>query len=529
MVRLPRPSRPVVLGVVLGLVVLTAAGGFAARQAANAAAPLAGNQLSAPDVRILVSAASSCSALTPARLAGQVMVASHFGSRPVDEMSDGGATGVAALTPAQWQENVPWSGADPADRSAAITALAHLTCRLVGQARTVKLTEDPWRVALAAHKVGMEKVVAAGGIPDDAKDYVDKVERYAAWYTLQPALAVAPTAGSSTGAVPDAYVKVVADAGKICTDMPPARIAAQIMLTSGFNPAKVGATGEQGIAQFLPHVWSYTVQDAATKSPWDPSVAIPELARTMCKLLERAGGQYPAALTAFNPGATTSAEAMTKAQTEYAKDTRLQLPKAGPTTTAPSSAAAPSSAKPKPSKTSPTPSRDQPAIKAADVGGHNSYGPYFILNFATKMCIDLPGYGAGTRDGPVAQFTCAKTGDDNQEWTFEPRGVDGDGFELYWIRNPEDGFCIDPPTAEAVASGTELNESGCFDQDNQYFRLEPKRSANGFTYYWLRNTVAGMCIDVPGSGDGGANARLALVPCLANDDHDWALVQKSEW
>jgi hypothetical protein len=55
-------------------------------------------------------------------------------------------------------------------------------------------------------------------------------------------------------------------------------------------------------------------------------------------------------------------------------------------------------------------------------------------------------------------------------------------------------------------------------------------TAGGFQYYWLRNTVADdMCIDVNGKADGGPNAALTLIPCMANDDHEWALVQKSEW
>jgi ricin-type beta-trefoil lectin protein len=523
MVRLPKPTRPVALGIVLALAVLTGAGGFAARQAANAAEPLRGNQLTAPDARILVGAASSCTALTPARLAGQVMVASHFTDRPVGDLRSGGATGVAALTSVQWQQNAPWAGAEPTDRTAAITGLAHLMCRLVGQSRALHLDEDPWRIALAAFRAGMDQVVAAGGIPDRAKDYVDTVARYATWYALQPALGggtPSPTpGGAEVVPVPEAYLQTVVDAGKTCTGLPPSRLAAQIMATSGFSATKLGPVGEQGIAQFQPQAWT---EDG---SPWDPGVAIPALGRAMCKLIEQAGGQYPAALAAFDRAA--SAEAVTKAEAEYAKDPRLQIAKAPPTSPATSAAPKPTktSASPKPTK----PARDnQPAIKAADSTGRG-YGPYFILNLVTKMCVDLPGYGAGPRDGPVTQFTCAKTGDDNQEWTFEPRAVDGEGYQLYWIRNTDDGFCVDPPGNEAVASGTELTETGCFDQDNQYFRLEPKKTAGGFVYYWLRNTVAGMCLDVPGAGNGGADVRLALVPCLANDDHEWALLEKSEW
>jgi hypothetical protein len=157
MSRLPKLSRPVVLGVVLALAILIGVGAFAARQAANAAEPLAGNRVTAADVRILVRAASSCSALTPARLAGQVMATSNFGSRPVPEMRDGGRTGIAALTPEQWRKYAPRPDADPSDREAGITALAHATCQFVGQARAVKIAQDPWRVALAAYRLGMDR------------------------------------------------------------------------------------------------------------------------------------------------------------------------------------------------------------------------------------------------------------------------------------------------------------------------------------------------------------------------------------
>jgi hypothetical protein len=525
MVRWPNLHRPVVLGVVLALVVLTGAGGFAARQAARAAEPLTGRQLSASDARILNRAASSCAAVTAARLAGQIMVASHFDNEPVAEFRKAGATGVAGLTAAQWQQNVPWAGAQPNDREAAITALAHMTCRLAGQARAVHLKDDPWRIALAAYRNGMDKVIAAGGIPDEAKDYVDTVGRYAGWYALQPGLGggatPAPVAANTTVVpVPDPYVKAVVAAGAVCAEMPPALVAAQIMVTSGFDPGKLGPTGEQGIAQFRPGVWP----SAATSSPWDPAVAIPALGKTMCDLMKQAGGQYAAALALFTRGdetaaAATPAEAVTKAQTEYAKDTRLQAPKA------PSASPKPPKPKPKPSAPART---NQPAVKAADATGQG-YGPYFILNLVTKQCVDLPGDGPGPRDGPVNQFPCDKTVDDNQEWTFEPRGADSQGYQLYWIRNADDGFCLDPPGIGTVASGSPLDETGCFDQDNQYFRLEPKTTAGGFAYYWLRNTVADMCLDVPGKGDGGPNSQLDLVPCLSHDDHEWALVEKAEW
>ena len=499
MVRLPKVSRPVVLGVVLTLAVLAGAGGFAARHAANAAEPLEGGQLSARDVRVLIGAASSCTALTPARLAGLIMVTSNAA-----------AAGTGALTAAQWLENAPWSGAQPADREAAVTALAHLMCRLVAQARTVRIKDDPWRIALAAHRLGMDKVIEAGGIAGDAETFVETVEWYAGWYARQPVFggyAVSPAPVGPVVPVSDAYAEAVLAAGQLCANMSPARVAAQIMVTSGFEPAKLGPAGEQGIAQFRPQVWTAHVVSAASKSPWDPLVAIPALGRTMCALISKAGGKYDRALAAFTgvdePAQVGGlAEAVTKAEAEYAKDIRLK-----PVMTA-------------------DPKRDnQPALTAAGVPGR-SYGPYFILNLVTTMCVDLPGNPV---KGPVNQWHCVQDRDDDQEWTFEPRAVDGEGRPLYWIRNIDDGFCLDPPGTKEVPPAAQLSEAGCLDNDNQYFRLQPTRTAKGFQYYWLHNPVANMCVDVPGPGVGGVDAPLALYPCQENDDHDWALVEKSEW
>lgn len=539
MFRMPSLSRPVFLGSALALIVLLGAGAFVARQAANAAEPLEGGKASAADVRILVSAAASCPSLTPARLAGQVMAASAFGATPVEGMRDGGATGVAALTPQEFQQYVPWEGAKPTDRDAAITALAHLTCSLTGQARTLNLDEDPWRLALAAKRIGLDGVITAGGL-GTAQEHVNTVERYATWYALQPEFggaAASPRPGpgyATAGAIlpiPEAYVTSIVAAGKYCAEVPPALVAAQVMAVSGFDAGKLGPAGEQGIAQFLPQVWSDNVK-SLTRSPWQPAVAIQFLGRTMCKLVKESGGQYAPALAAFTRGSVTAevtalAEAIDKAQAEYAKDTRMQLaPAKTPATGANSGAPKPSkSAKPAPTQKERT---NQPAIMAADAKEGN-YGPYFILNLATKMCVDVGGFGATEVDGPVNQFTCAKTTDDNQEWAFVPRAVDPDGYQQYWIRNFDSGYCIDPPGRAGVESGTELSETNCIDEDNQYFRLEQRKVSGGFAYYWLRNTSSNMCIDVPGNGDAGVNARLALVPCLADDDHDWALVEKSEW
>jgi hypothetical protein len=179
------------------------------------------------------------------------------------------------------------------------------------------------------------------------------------------------------------------------------------------------------------------------------------------------------------------------------------------------------------SPSAPASGDDQPPINSADKA---IYGPYFIYNYATKLCADLPGSGAAADDAFMDQDTCVKTGTDNQEFAFLPHGTDSKGNQQYWIKNTASGYCLDVPGLSTVASGTAVQQNDCLDNDNQYFRLEPRFAAGGFQYYWLHNTVADdMCLDVLGVGDTKPTLGLAIVPCLANDDHEWALVEKSQW
>jgi Ricin-type beta-trefoil lectin domain-like len=532
---MPRVSRPAALGAALAVVALIAAGGVLfVRNSAGAAEPLKGSRVSDADLRILATVARSCPMLTPARLAGQIQVASNFGDRPVPAMSAGGAAGVAALTPEVWKRWAPWPGATPADRPAGITALAHEMCQLAGQARVVKVHGDAWQMALAAHRGGMDAVVAAGGVPDGVREYVNTVTRYAAWYALQPQFgpstpAVGDFVDTAVVRVPDPYVKAVVSAGKVCPEMPPARIAAQIMATSGFDPQRLGPTGEQGIAQFRPQIWRTYGPSAESRTPWDPADAIPALGETMCALVGKASGAYPAALALFTRGrggepVPALADAVAKDQAQYAKDTRLR------TSSAPSPARSHPSASATPSRKATLTDQvraNQPPVKNA---GKASYGPYFIENYATRECADLPGNGPGAGGGVVHQYPCNKTGSDNQEFVFLARKTDGSGNELYLIKNAADNLCLDPPGNGTVTSGTSISEANCAENDNQYFRLELRFASSGFEYYRLHNTAAGdMCLDLPGRASAGPDAQLALVPCLPNDDHEWALVQRSEW
>ncbi|MFV2021906.1 RICIN domain-containing protein [Micromonospora sp. LOL_023] len=580
---MPTRSRyRVLMGAALALVAMVALTASVAPSPADAGVPLPGTRVSDADVRLLTEAAKACPTLTPARLAGQVMAASRFSATPVEAVQAVGGQGTAGLMPTVWQKWAPWDGARPSDKQASVTALAHHMCQLVGQLRVLELGGDRWQLALAAHRVGVEPVVEAGAMPAGALEYVDTVERYAVWYASQPAFGgigeAAPEATESAVAqrvtraaplpVPDAFLEPIQAAGAVCPQLPPARVAAQLMAASEFDPQRLGPTGEQGIAQFLPEVWVAYVRPSAEASPWTPASAVPALGETMCALLEAVPGtgpdDYPLALAAFLRGdpmirsladvpggerIVALTEQVGRFETEYGKDPRLAPPASpspsaslstSPTTGAersPEASTAPTTApptRPSPTATKPTTpvqtDSDQPPVKASDADGTNRpYGPYFIHSLGTEMCVDVPGVGPGPRDGPVLRNLCYPHTPDNQEYAFVPRRVDGSGNQLYWIRSVTSQYCLDLPGKGSVSPATPLNETGCFDDENQYWRLQPTVKSGDVQYYWLVNTASNLCLDVPGVAARTPDLRLEVFGCRSSDDHDWALIRKTNW
>ncbi|MFI7433183.1 RICIN domain-containing protein [Micromonospora haikouensis] len=166
----------------------------------------------------------------------------------------------------------------------------------------------------------------------------------------------------------------------------------------------------------------------------------------------------------------------------------------------------------------------QPPIWASESSNRN-YGPYFIVNRKTEKCVDLDGLGPAKVDEQLQQFGCNGREVDNQEWRFEPKGSDEAGYQLYWIKNPDGGSCIDPPERAGVAPGTGLRHTWCAESDNQYFRLEQSTTSNGITYYWLRNAVSNLCVEAP---DGGNGVQLTLSECRPDNGHQWALLSHDE-
>jgi hypothetical protein len=133
---------------------------------------------------VLTQAASSCPALTPARLAGQIMAATRFEPDP--------AGGIGGLTAAEWEKWAPRRSSTPGDPAASTLALAHLTCDLVGQVRAAGVDGDLWRTAVAVWRSSVSQVKAANGVPTAAAGFVDQAQEYAHRYALTPALLRSP-------------------------------------------------------------------------------------------------------------------------------------------------------------------------------------------------------------------------------------------------------------------------------------------------------------------------------------------------
>jgi hypothetical protein len=134
-----------------------------------------------------------------------------------------------------------------------------------------------------------------------------------------------------------------------------------------------------------------------------------------------------------------------------------------------------------------------------------------LKNVATGKCADLPDFDKGSVDGPVSQFNCRPTTQDNQLWDLKVANADGgpQGASLFVIKNRKDGMCMDLPNYGSVAAGTKVTEYHCRpDADNQLWWLDPRSGG-----YWIRNVASNLCMSVVGGGSAGNDARLQVVRC----------------
>lgn len=159
------------------------------------------------------------------------------------------------------------------------------------------------------------------------------------------------------------------------------------------------------------------------------------------------------------------------------------------------------------------------AAQADDLGGGNLF-----LNYATGKCLDLPGYGKGTVNGPVLQYECNPTDSDNQLFTIEATGLTSEGRQLVVIRNVKDGLCLDLANYGAVPAGTAVTEYYCRPTfgDNQLFWFKTVYLPSaGTDLLEIVNHASGLCLDVAGVRTGGNGARINVYTCSVNDDHLW--------
>ncbi|MGW4020807.1 RICIN domain-containing protein [Streptomyces sp. NPDC005009] len=146
-----------------------------------------------------------------------------------------------------------------------------------------------------------------------------------------------------------------------------------------------------------------------------------------------------------------------------------------------------------------------------------------LKNVATGKCADLPYNEKGTVDGPVSQFDCRPTTQDNQLWDLEVADSNGGpgGASLFVIRNRKDGLCMDLPYHGSVAAGTEVTEFHCRPaEDNQLWWLVPRPGG-----YWIRNAASDLCMSVVGGSSAGNDARLQVARCgSGTGEQRWSVV-----
>ncbi|MFI6257036.1 hypothetical protein ACIBCL_13195 [Micromonospora zamorensis] len=416
----------------VGVILASGAVGF---ELAATADPdkLVGEPVPDGDVPAIVEAALSCPALNPPKLAAQIMAASGFKSSP--DM-------IAGLDQAAWEKWRPSSDASRADRRANIIALGHRTCENVGHLRSADIDGDLWPAAIAAEQTGVKAVLDARGVPKDAKPYVDKVKAYAAWYAEQPQFsekAVTQSAVSGTAGevkVPDALVQPIQVAGKVCPQITPARIAAQLRTLSDFDVNK-RTSDRQGVAQFTPTMWEQ-YQPGEGTSVWRPADAIPALGIAMCDMaqqLSELNGEdpYRLALSAYQWGidpvrraaglprvnVTQLADQVPAHVAEYEKDNRLSVPVTKPSPTV---------------KPSPTPSASRsvqasPSTSPSAKPSEKPQGPKLFAYEAgatyrldspwAQSIVELPGINQNTQPGSRVQLW-KDEGYKDQRWKLYP-------------------------------------------------------------------------------------------------------------
>jgi hypothetical protein len=159
-----------------------------------------------------------------------------------------------------------------------------------------------------------------------------------------------------------------------------------------------------------------------------------------------------------------------------------------------------------------------------------------IKNDRTGKCVDIPGFGSGSANGPVTQYTCRPSNVDNQLWGFHDLGTYPGvpwGGHIFGIQNNKDTrICLDLPGFGSVPSGTSVIQYWCnphlndnqiwyWDyQDGDWFLVNlatSPRHPNNLGLVIGR----GLCLDVAGNRSTANDVRLTVSRCTTGDDQWW--------
>jgi hypothetical protein len=191
---------------------------------------------------------------------------------------------------------------------------------------------------------------------------------------------------------------------------------------------------------------------------------------------------------------------------------------ASPTPTPTPSASAKKKAKPKESKKADAAKKK--AVASAKKSGFAGVSNVLLKNSASGLCADVPGYGKGSTDGPVAQYYCALGDADNQVWSLGVmRDMKGPGgTALFTIRNTRDDYCMDLPGYSGVSAGTKVTEYYCRPKgDNQLWY----RSHTRGHLYRIRNYSShGLCLGSTGRSH-ARDKQLEIHKCGSGDEWSW--------
>jgi hypothetical protein len=497
---------------------------------------LTGRPVSEKLLTTIQSAANSCPALTPARLAGQLMAESGLDVTATETAS--GGRGIAGLTDDAWKKWSPWPGAKRSDSAANIIALAHKMCDLSGQLRLTKVAGDSWRLSLAAFHQGLDTVKETDGIPSKAVKYVDQTTGYAGYYGKLVSFGGSGEIPVSTGgdkpkAVPSEYVRPIVQAGSVCAAVTPAAVAGQLMALSGFDVNLLGTDDRRGIAQFRPEVWQTYGPEGS--SAWNPEAAIPTVGLAMCGLHEELSGlegdPYLLALAAYRNGPTTvrqtggDLDSATEAHARsvrdytefYALDGRLK-PKSSPSPSpTPSNSPSPKqeespepeeteedgpdSSAPSPEESSPEaddpPKADPPPAKEEEkeVAPSRPTGAKQIVNPRTGYCV------SSGKGGDGAVLTLQKCREDKAHyWVFRSDGT---------VRSQ--GLCMDVAWAD-TADGTPVQLATCSGNKAQQWKWHSSKKS------LMSGLGSNKCLDHEGVKLG---APMNLWFCVFNPEQTW--------